>query len=125
MAACPQIRQRQGTALRELFWPLKDKAWAGKMAELDIEEPGVASALVNPALGKQSQLDQDSPIARKHSPTGKSQVPVRDLASKKANDSHTILGGCGLHRLSCVTPHQVHNPYPFYKFTLENTAGLR
>lgn len=32
------------------------------MAELDIEEPGVACALVHPAVGKQSQLDQDSSV---------------------------------------------------------------
>lgn len=58
------------------------------MAELDIAEPGVASALVNPALGKQSQLDQESPVAGQHSPTGKSQ----DLVSKtKADDSHKHL----------------------------------
>lgn len=75
------------------------------MVELDTEEPGVASALVNPALGKQSQLDQESSEARQHSPTGKPQVPVRDVVSKtEADDSRAMLGGCGLHMHSCVTP---------------------
>lgn len=83
------------------------------MVELDLEEPGVASALVNPALVKQSQLDQESSVARQHSPTGKSQVPVRDLVSEtKADDSHTILGGCGLHVHSCVNPQSAHTPTP-------------
>lgn len=75
------------------------------MAELVTEEPGVACALGNPALGKQSQLGQESLMTREHSPPSKSQVPARDLVSKtKADDSHAMLGGCGLHTHSCVTP---------------------
>lgn len=75
------------------------------MVELDTEEPGVASALVNPALGKQNQLDQESSEARQHSPTGKPQVPVRDVVSKtEADDPRAMLGGCDLHMHSCVTP---------------------